>query len=73
MFVDVQYLYEFSDPGYFKLNDDLEKKIKSVRSKKLRTKIIEQLKTKYTNKEEYESVFMIYKQPERPTANAEQT
>ena len=62
LFVDVQYLYEFSDPGYFRLNDDLEKKIKSVRSKKLRTKIIEQLKTKYTNQKEYESVFMSCKQ-----------
>ena len=57
LFVHINYLYEFSADGYFRLNDDLKKKVNFVKQKKLRAIIIEQLKTKYTNLEEYENVF----------------
>jgi len=54
--VDIQYQYEFSALGYFRLNDDLKKKFHYIRPKKLRKKIIQELEVKYANQEEYENV-----------------
>ncbi|GHV58737.1 hypothetical protein FACS1894182_11710 [Bacteroidia bacterium] len=50
-------LYDFSADGFFRLNDNLEEKLKVVPSKKLRKMVAEQLQSKYQSQQEYESVF----------------
>jgi ribosomal protein S17E len=55
--IRVQYLYEIEGNGFFRLNDDLKRKLNFIQSKKLRNKIIKQITEKYKTVEEFESVF----------------
>jgi hypothetical protein len=55
--IHVQYLYENEGDGFFKLNDDLKRKLDFIQPKKLRSKIVEQIIPKYRTVQEYEKVF----------------
>jgi hypothetical protein len=55
----INYFLEIEEDGFFRLNDDLEKKCRKIPSEELRGMAIEQLQTKYQSITEYEYVFSI--------------